>query len=703
MFESVSSALDAASQMLAGGAAAPGASADATPKYTRGKDLDTDKSDEGASRTANLENTHDAGEVIEFIHFGFVHTSRSHNFVHPKYKDNEEVKIGAKDKPRAIQFRSALERETLLLSVFMEATQTLLQERADSKGALGSVMNALGSVTGLGGGGSGGIKPSDVNSHIQKVADAAKKLDATPAEYKTIHQTGMDLHQARANYRELLRKIVEEPPPKDAAGGLMGAMAGSAGLGAEMGKIISLVQGIAFKPLDIKVKFQALLARQQEQQVETACSDMTLKALEDALTPFLPVWFPKDREKWDAPANPVSRDGGLLSPVTDAAAGAVDSGRKEVAEKANKVKDFFEADKTDAPGEPFLSEAFKTAAPSGKDSEPMPMETGKLACQAFVKALGLDSLPGFVEGIVKTIVAINLDLLHGALGAVLGRDPGSPIAEDDLYDGARQRMLHRLLDLAMDKLTFLKTAKEFELNAPMGYSVKPGDLADKGMDKLDELIKEKIGGVVDAPLKYAMGSFATQLELARQQGTNNKCHTMELYLGRLPWMEATLFYNIFFPFWDAFVDLMYHVLPGPAGGALKAAVEAAKKAKGVTDFGRDALKKANAIKEQAEKDRDRLSQGVDLIEEGKKAAGGQSPLGAYDKAMGSKADETKAPKLDEGKFVFPLKNRKLEAEGKDILKDEYDQVKDKDQWESADNPPAEEKDEKEEKKEAAKS
>jgi hypothetical protein len=312
-------------------------------------------------------------------------------------------------------------------------------------------------------------------------------------------------------------------------------------------------------------------------------------------------------------------------------------------------------------------------------------------------------LPGFVEAIIKTIVAINLDLLHGALGSVLGRDPGSPIVADDLYDGARQRMLHRLMDLALDKLSFLKTAKEFELNAPMGFSVKPGDLADKGMDKLNDLIKEKIGGVADAPLKYAMGDLANQLELARQQGTKNKCHTMELYLGRLPWMEATLFYNIFFPFWDAFVECLYQVLPGPAGGALKAAADAAKKAKGIADTGRDALKKANAVKDQAEKDRDRLSQGVDLIEEGKKAAGGQSPLGAYDKAMDSKADETKAPKLDEGKFVFPLKDRKLEAEGKDILQDEFDAVKDKDQWESADNPPAEEKDEKDEKKEAAKS
>ena len=688
MFDSIGSALDTASQMLAGGANAPGAAGPSTPaKYIRGTDLEKPEPGVGDAATPNLANVRDKPEQTEFIHFGFVHTSYTSVFSHPSYKDSEEIKdLGEKARPRAIQFRAALEREAILLAGFMQSTQTVLQERDDEKGALGGAMDALGSLTGLGGGGGSGVSgPADVNPFIQKVKSAAGALNATPIEYKTIHKTGMDFHQARSDYRAFLKKVVEEKPKADPVGGLMGKLPGIGAMGGPMGKIIAVAQGIAFKPMDIRVKFFIKVAAQQEQQVELACNAMTLSALTPAYTPFLPVWFAKDRAKWEAPASPVKKadDDNLLAPVINPVAGVFEDARKGAAGGVNAVKDFFENPKTDAPGEPFLSQAFNTVAPSGKLSEPFPMELGALALKAFEEALGTE-IPDFLESIVGVIMGIMLDMTHGALQATLDRDPASPILGDDLFNSARHRMLQRLIDLALDKVSFLKAAKDFKLSGPMGITVKPGDLADKGVAKLEEMVNEKIGTYLNAPLKIAMGTFADQLELARQQGMKEKCHTMECYLGRLPWMQASLFCNIFFPFWDALMDILGEVMGDALGGPLKAIGKAANAAKGVADSARDALAKADAVKKKLEADKDELAKGIsaqDVIE-------GKTGVGkGYGKAMDSKADEIKGPNIPQGKFEFPLQGRLADGQGKKIEEPEYSEVEPKHQWDKADNPP----------------
>lgn len=687
MFDSIGSALDTASQMLAGGASAPGAGGPSTPaKYIKGTDLEKPDPGVGDSTAPNLDNVRDKPEQTEFIHFGFVHTSYTSVFSHPSYKDNEEIKdLGEKAKPRAIQFRSALEREAILLAGFMQSTQTVLQEREDDKGALGDAMSALGSLAGIGGGGAGVSGPADVNAFIQKVKSAAGALNATPIEYKTIHKTGMDFHQARNDYRAFLKKVVDEKPKADPAGGLMGKLPGIGGIGGPVGEIIAVAQGIAFKPMDIRVKFFVKVAAQQEKQVETVCNAMTLSALTPAYTPFLPVWFAKDRAKWDAPASPVKKaeDGNLLAPVINPVAGAFEDARKAAAGGVNAVKDFFENPKTDAPGEPFLTQAFGLPPRPGQLSEPFPMELGALALVAFEEALGT-KIPDFLESIVDVIMGIMLDMTHGALQATLHRDPSKPILGDDLFNSARHRMLQRLIDLALDKVSFLKSAKDFQLKGPMGINLKPSDLADKGIAKLEEMVNEKIGTYLNAPLKIAMGTFADQLELARQQGLKEKCHTMECYLGRLPWMQASLFCNIFFPFWDALMDILGDVMGDVLGGPLKAIGKAAKAAKGMADSARDALAQANAVKKKLEADKDELSKGIsaqDVIE-------GKTGVGkGYGKAMDSKADAINGPSIAQGKFDFPLQGRKQDGEGKKIEDPEYGEVQPNEQWDKADNPP----------------
>src|ERR1035437_8867921 len=111
MFDSVGSALDSASQMLAGGAAGAGTAADVKAEYTRGVNLDEGSAAEaGGSHAANLDNTHDGGVVIELIHHGFVHTTKSDKFAHPSRKDDDPKEMAEGERPLAIQFRAALER-----------------------------------------------------------------------------------------------------------------------------------------------------------------------------------------------------------------------------------------------------------------------------------------------------------------------------------------------------------------------------------------------------------------------------------------------------------------------------------------------------------------------------------------------------------------------------------------------------------------
>jgi hypothetical protein len=681
MFDSVSSALDNASQMLAGGAPGSGGGASGTAKYIRGVDIDKEEGSLPDATTPNLANVRDMPLIIEFIHFGRVHTSRSNVFPHKDYKDAELIAdLPENARPRAIQFRAGLEREVILLSTFMQATQTVLDEREKEKGALGSAMGAISSIAGIGGGGGGGGAPAsagDVNSHLEKVKSAAGKINAATIEYKVTHKAGMDIHKARADYRAFLDKVIQEKP-EAGPDSLLGKMPGLSSVAGPIGDVIAVAQGIAFKAQDIRVKFFANVAKQQEPAVETACHDMTISAITTKYNPFLPVWFPKP----DAPAAEKGPDKKYDDNFIGDAEKKIDETKQKVDDAVSDVKDFFAPVKRkEAPGEPFLGQAFAAAAPPDKSF--VPMEMGNLTCKAFADALG-KPLPGFVEGIVRTILAVSIELLHGALESVIFRDPSTPILGKDLYEGARHRMFQKVIALAIDKVGFLKTAKNFQLNLPVVQAVKPSNFAEKGLDKVEELVNEKIGAYLDIPLKEAMGKFADQLELARQQGMKEKCHTMECYLGRLPWMQASLFCNLFFPFWDALMDVITGVLDSALAGPLGAIKSAASKAKGLVDSGRDALAQADAVKKKAQQDMDALSQGISAAD----VISGKSNVGkGYGDAMDSKAAAVTGPQINPGKFDFPLQGRIDQGKADELKKSQYDEVKGNHQWETAEAPP----------------
>ncbi len=684
--DSLTSALDTASQALAGGTNNPTDATTGDSKYLRGIHIDEDDNDQNGSTAHNRLNERDLNLLLEFIHFGNVHTSYSNFFPHDSYQDNKkEDKIQDGDKPRAIQFRSALEREAVVLGVFMESTQAVLQERTDSGGALGTALNTLGSLTGAGGGGSGQTTAADVNAPVQKVVAAVQPLLGEQITYTNTHQAGMDLNQARADYRALLTKISKEDPSSNSANSLLGGAmtsisSGLSSAGGSLGDIINFAQGVAFKPQDIKVKFHVLVAIQQEPQIETACHAMTLKAISDGINPVLPVWMggPKKQAKWDsAPASPLSPvdRSNLLAPVINPVANTVTDARNSAVGAANDVKSFFEEEAPDPPppGTEFIDTVFDVPKPDPHNIAPMPMEMGALAVQAFLTALGRTTpINPFCADVIRDVFAVTLDFIHGMYTALLIRSPDDPIADATLYKAAQDdlQIVQRLISLAGDKVAFIRKAQDFSVSPVSGYDVGVGQLIDKEGNKLEDMITDKIGPVMDKVLRDAMKGLAEQLELARTDANTNTCVTMEWYLGRLPWIEATLFCDLFFPFWNALLECVMNVVDPAVASVIKSITKAAQMTKGVVDSTRDAIVKGQAIYQAAD--------GANVFD--------PSTIRSLSNASQTKADAKTAPAADRGTFTVPVAGRTVTGTGVEVEESEYDQVKTKHQWGDAHDP-----------------
>lgn len=680
----VSTALGNVSNALGGGVA-PTPAAAGDPHYLRGVHIDQEDEEVGGATAPNLVNDRDTHPQTEFIHFGNVHTSYGNLFPHDNYKDNATITpdLSPKARPRAVQFRSALEREAILLSVFIESAQSVLAER-ESVGSLGSLASAAGSLLG---GAAGGVKSSELNAPLLKGISAAGTVNVASVQYHDTHQAGMDYHQARTDYRALLKKLVDEPPKPSPGAGLLAALPGTGSVAGPVAGLVTFTQGAVFKAADIKIKCFALVASQQERQIELACHAMTMSAITNRAIPFLPVWCPVPEEK------------GRLAQVADLAKQA--AAKKNLADAFNSAigdplglgspgqpsdggdddgekKGFLEVDppETQPEGTPFMEMAFAVPEPSANPADPVPMEMGKLTCLSFTKAIGQTSLPSFVETIVTDIDTTASDFVAAVYKVLLIRSQNEAIEKDSLVLSAIDQigLVDKLKALTIDRLTFLQQAENANFSA-MGYSVNPGDLVAQGNQKIKDLFDNKMAPIVTKAIGTAMDEMANQLELARQDSASTKSYTMEWYLGRLPWVRVSLFYNLFFPFWSALMRCVVELVGGPAGAALKALVDASDKLKSAADSAKAEVDKVQAAKDQ-------LGQGMNLLDPTQIANLGKAKSGAQVLTQGL------APSVPilRGRFKLPFTGRLPDGQGMDIT--DYDTVKTKHQWDKAIDPNA---------------
>lgn len=672
MFDAVSSALDTASNLLGG--AQPGAAAGAAPmSFANGEDLGRPAPDEAGAQAPEDLRPVDTGVAIEFIHFGVVHLDDSNHFPHESLKDDVNLQMQEGPNSRAIMFRAALEREAVLLSMFMNGAQAVMQDSEASKGGLGQVMDMAADFIG-GGGGPTGPKASDLNAMIEAVAAAAKNINVAAIEYKKTHQAGIDLHQARSNYSAWCKKLIDTPPGQGGASGLLSQVSAVAGALPGIGNILKIIQGIAFKAFDVYLALFLRLARDREPHIEEACRLLTLQAVRTNYSPVFPVWFPRPEDAPETQSSGGSNTGvGFVDDAVNQARRTAQDAQNKAQEIRDDVKDFFEGDAVECPGAPFLDQAFSKApivraGSSEEVAKPM-KEIADFIVVSFRTAIGVDSLPGFLETIISEISAMNAEFLRAMYQKLMEWDQRQRIPAQALYEAARKRLLQKLVNLLISQVELLQRAKDFQFNVAGQFSAGPGHFLDMGEDELNQ----RFLSLLDPVLGIMMKGLAERLESARVQANTEKCAAMEVYLGLLPYFLATTFRDTFFPFWDILVDNTFGRL-GPLGDAVKAAKSAMREVQARVDAARDVALRAKKVVDRAQ------SEGL---------SGGLtgSNLGGYRQDLQATASRQQQGGDVRAIFRFPITGRLVSATGTEIKKAEYEAVKPNEKWNAG--PPAE--------------
>lgn len=305
------------------------------------------------------------------------------------------------------------------------------------------------------------------------------------------------------------------------------------------------------------------------------------------------------------------------------------------------------------------------------------MEMGKLTCQGFIKAIGQPTLPSLVESIVSEVDDIVSQFVVAVYQAILIRSADDSIEKGPLEKSAVEtiNIVDRIKALTIDKLTFLQQAEQTNMSA-MGYSLNAGDLAKEANTKIDDLVNDRITPIMDKAIGTAMDEMATQLELARQDSKKTKTYTMEWYLGRLPWVRVSLFYNLFFPFWNALMRCVAEATGGPASAALRAVCDASDKIKGAVDTAKADVDKAQNVITN-------VGQGLTTTDPSKLEDLTRGAAGGKVLAEGLKPDIP----IPRGKFKLPLPAARL-ADGKGVDITDYEEVSKKHQWDTATDPDA---------------
>ncbi len=571
------------------------------------------------------------GPPTEFIHYGLVHADIGIKFPHGNFSP-----IGAQEAPtgHAIMFRDGLEREAILLHGFISSCKVILKEYLKDKGPLGDVGAVVGSLLG-GGPSEPKPDPTQLDSFISQVKAAADKIKPATINYKEIHDAGKALHQARTDFNNFtvsLNKYYLKPPKDSGPAGLLGNIPG-------VGNIIQVVQRFLFKMFDIYLAVYLELRGQDEKDenavpkleraIEMASHKMTIKAITSNYEEFAltyPIWFPKDKTS----SNGSGGTPGFLKPVTD----AVDDVKKEVDSVENDIYGFAGANEEppSTPGSDQLKAVFnilKGEREAGKDSSPPSADDPPSAADATISALNkmlsdVGGLPSFLNGPIKEITKANVSLLEDVYKRLMAQKAGSKIESSLLLEAGRHYLTGTISGMFTKLVMGLITGGKAD-DASVGIPGKEKVLSGKQL--IGHQLDEKLGKYVEPILQIAIGDLAGNLEASRSKaGTESM--TMEVFLGRLPWLVALMFRNTFFPIWNIVAENVFGSIGGPLASALKSANSVVNKAKDAVDTTDEARRRAKKLNETKD--------------EGVNVGLGGSNLDKYKNAAEDETDEGKA-------------------------------------------------------------
>ncbi|NVN91641.1 MAG: hypothetical protein HXX11_13700 [Desulfuromonadales bacterium] len=559
--------------------------------------------DGGGAVSHNNQNTMDNGLPIDFIHFGRVHGDFSLNFHHNSLQDDKRADFGgegdgiAGEKSaknfKAMMFRAGVEREAILLSALIASAQAVIKECDDNKGALGEVMDAVGSLLG-GGGGSKGPDPAEFDDILSDISQAGGAVNKTPITYKDIHKAGKDLRQYRCDYGAVVQKFTDKYMKPSSGGIPLPPLPG----------VLQSIQGIAFKAFDVYAASFFCVREDVEGKIIEACHSMTIEAIEGRYTRVFPAWF----FRWSDNVPPEKKkdaSGNIVEEAVEKVNEEIDKVKSEVDEKKKSVQDFLGIDNDEhMAGEKYLKEIFGAMAggAEGKSNGEKPGQEKKEAGGAAGKIVAafkavVGTLPGFIERVITEIASANLGMMEVIYRKILLDSGQAPIDEEFLNVAGREYLSRRMIDLLakLSGLGFLQEGSDSGLTLPGMGKVGGEQIKDKAAGILDSTVTSRIESIISIAMKELHG----KLEGVRSEAAQSKSVTMELFLGRLPWFYTLMFRNTFFPLWDIIVEKVFGTIGGPLGSItspVKGILGDARSA--IADAGKvaDSLKEINAAK-----------------------------------------------------------------------------------------------------------
>lgn len=581
--DTASSVADTAVGVLGGGASS--AAGKGTPKYFRGEVIDDSAAPRGGAaapegsgsgRTATPFNK---PSMIEWVHFNRRHEDKATSFSHA---------VGTPG--RAIRFRDALERESLLLYGFVRALKAQVDDYEASQGLLGDVANIA--ETAFGSGSSGPDPKAELSKLMKTISSAGTPVNVESVTYKDLHKFAVDLAQARADWQVLSDTLKQHYIEKKDSGpkAMITSVPGIPGA-------VKTVLGFVFKPLDISMAMLFAVREEYEDGIETACYNMTIDSINNRkLTTFSP-WFTPPPTSASAPA------GGGGSGLPGALGKAVDDAKAAVDSAVDKVDEFLNVRQPPDPaqGQEFLDQVFKLFEGTPQDApgdKRMPdgslrarKKLGETLRGAICSALGVSSLPGPMPRIVDELVGGIIEVTKRIYTASMADGLQRPLSKMDVYETQREMLIDKIFDTLFQLVSFLNQVKQSNIGV-QGKTYGPGGLIGKAKEELNEAIGDKIEPV----LAILAGHLCDKLEIMRSKSAEKKNLTMEVYLSALPEIIVMQTRNILCPIFDMIMEKLFPEVMKYLNMAAKPLGPVVDTAKDVTRKVKEGADKAKALK-----------------------------------------------------------------------------------------------------------
>src|SRR5262249_27650253 len=248
--------------------------------------------------------------------------------------------------------------------------------------------------------------PAQLDPYLAAVEAAGGKINVAAVAYEDIHKAGIDLHQARVNFRAFVPSLAAGAGG-GSGGGLLGNLPGALPLPPlpGVGDAIKTVQGILFKLFDIYKAMFLALREAYEPVIDDSCYARSIEAIRARYEPVFDVWSIKpsdaDPKKSEDKILDVQKTGldAADSAVADVNKGYSDA-KREVDSVQQKWRDFWGQTPPEGPGGSYIAQAFAGV------SKPEELMVG-----AFEKTLDVGELPGFVHTVLAELAKTNVGML----------------------------------------------------------------------------------------------------------------------------------------------------------------------------------------------------------------------------------------------------------------------------------------------------